>query len=606
MAALLRGYEPILIIGPDDSKHDAAVASQSGSFVLPAVTFSELGQSKLTAHWASLESHWARVLPKERAAKKGPAAPELRPLSAINGSSIPAIRLHRLIAAPYSFRGPSDGAEHDALDTLYTRAFLEVLAGLEDAGVGPDEAEKLLPSHLDDLALRFRLPLTLSFPGTSSNYSKLASGAVRESSGTDVPEQTATTRVQAANAASELDALSLIVAHRSASRESMAVQFEQPVPAGAFHALADLERHWMEGPKPHKEAKLRDRLDESMKHLWSPEFMTVLRAASRLDAFTNFPLGLLRVPGSTAPLAAQLPIAYHPINPLTRALQSEFGPPTFADFSSGYHVLIAECIPATDPVGALSRSAWSLAVDQLSDSATSISMAIEETLSSASLRAAVEKHKPDVLIISAHGFSNPSSNVAGLVIGEDHSLGTDLGWMPPLVILSACHSAPRGGGVVAVADLILRAGARAVVSALVPVDVRHNAIFMTRFLVYLSESVKGNENHSDVLSVWHRVQSNNAIVDILMGNRHLSDWAYTTVDGSSPLVEFMTTRSKGRLTPANLYVDAEKVLLEIAEEQGVRDRIANWLKSPGYLAEGMMYTLIGDPSGIRLRPQSSA
>jgi hypothetical protein len=608
MTALLRGYEPVLIICSDDAMQDAIEVAGSNGFVLPPITFSELNQSGLNLHWVSLEKHWVKTLPGEVALKGDPSAPELRPLSATNGSSVPGIRLHRLIAAPYAFRGSSSTPEFDALDALYTRAFLQVLADLEDAGVGPVEAEKLLPGRLDELAPRFRLPLTLSFPGIASKYSKLAARedhGARQTELPEQPEQPTSSRAEAADASSELEAISLMVAHRSVGSESMAVQFHQPVPAAAFHALADLERHWLEGPTPRKEAKLRDRLDDSMKHLWTREFMTVLRAASRVEAFTNFPLGLLRVPGSTAPLAAQLPIAYHPINPLTRALQSEFGLPTFADFSTGYHVLIVECIPSTDPVGAVSRTAWRRAVDELSDSSTSITMAIEETLSSAALRAAVIEHKPDILIISAHGFSIPNSNVAGILIGEDKSLGTDLGWMPPLVILSACHSAPRGGGVVAVADLLLRAGARAVVSTLVPVDVRHNAIFMTRFLVYLSESVSGNENYLDVLSVWHRVQSNNAIIDILMGNRQLSEWANTTVNGSSPLVEFMTSRSKGRLTPANLYIDSENVLLEIAEEQGAREQVAGWLRSPGYLAEGMMYTLIGDPSGIRLRPQAS-
>jgi hypothetical protein len=227
---------------------------------------------------------------------------------------------------------------------------------------------------------------------------------------------------------------------------------------------------------------------------------------------------------------------------------------------------------------------------------------VEETLGAESVRAAIAEHRPDILILSAHGDYRPESNLAGLRIGDDFSLGLDLGPMPPLVILSACTSGPRGGGSVAVADLLIREGAVAVVSTLVPVRVDHNSVFMTRLLLYINESIGRSEDHTSLVDLWHRVQTNTVIIDILYGNPRLMIWGHQTVNGVSPVGAFMGGRSAGRLRTSHLYEDAEAVLLEIAEEQGVRERIQGWLRTPGYVPEAMMYTLVGDPTRIRFRP----
>jgi hypothetical protein len=78
------------------------------------------------------------------------------------------------------------------------------------------------------------------------------------------------------------------------------------------------------------------------------------------------------------------------------------------------------------------------------------------------------------------------------------------------------HTSPRGGGVVNVADLLLRAGAVAVLSTLVPVDVTHNAQTMSRFFRYLAHAIadKSTPPGTSVLDVWHKVQALNVVVDI--------------------------------------------------------------------------------------------
>lgn len=600
--ALREHFEPIMILCPDTDRAKAYRATAQFKLPVPPLSYLDLTQENLDRHWSTLESLWAPDWPSEAGIVGDPRAPVFEPLSEGRSSALTIRRLKRLLEITDEAAPLANKPGEDALQILYIRAWIEAAAELEQTGMGVDtpDIDESISQKIREVARYLRLPLTISLPGRSSRYARFASPPQRHSSAGDHTSNRLPLPFTPAPAESELEAISALVAHRATSTESMAINFPE-IPPAAFHALADLERHWVEGPVPSKERRLREKLDATMKYLWTPEVLEVLGSTSQIDAFTNFPIGILRPPGFTAPLASQLAIAYHPLSPLTRAVQLEIKPPLFADFSAGFKVLIAECIPSTDPVGAASRRGWSTAVENLPDPARGVSVFTEEISSTEQLREALATHRPDVLVLSAHGYYDPSSNAAGLIIGEELSFGNDLGEMPPLVILSACHSAPRGGSAVAVADLVLRAGAVAVVSTLVPVHVVHNSIFMTRFLLYLSETIGHVEEHSDVLQVWHRVQSSNVIVDIANGNDQLTLWAYRQHNGVSPLEDFMNGRSSGRLRPEHRYHDAERVLLEIAAEQGVQDQIRRWMATPGYLTEGMMYTIIGDPTAIRLR-----
>lgn len=256
--------------------------------------------------------------------------------------------------------------------------------------------------------------------------------------------------------------------------------------------------------------------------LWTDASIALAARAAPLTAFTNFPIGLLRLPGDTSPLCTRVPIAYRPLLPLTRSLQYELGHAWPVDIFERVRILVAECIPADDPVGALSRIGWRSAA-QLEADQPRLTFAITATLSVDALRAAIAEHRPDILVISAHGGFGPGRTSAGLQIGSDIVLG-GLEPLPAVVLLSACSVAPRGASTVSVTDLLLREGAVAVLGAQVPVRVERNAILMMRFLVYLAEVLAGREQHPTLLDVWQRVQASNAVNDVLSGNRHLQAW----------------------------------------------------------------------------------
>ncbi len=233
-----------------------------------------------------------------------------------------------------------------------------------------------------------------------------------------------------------------------------------------------------------------------------------------------------------------------------------------------------------------------------------IALDLVETPSVNALREAIAGHRPDILIISAHGALSPTANVAGLSVGDELVLGPGLGPLPPVVILSACHVAPRGAGTVSVADLLLREGAVAVLGTQVPVDVWNNTMLTARFLINIAEVVGGVEGYGDnLLQVWRHVQSGNAVLDVLAGSPSLRAWGgELTPSGRTVLQEFMIKRSVDRLRTGDIYADTETVLGEIADDMHMGDRVRNWFRNPGYVPESAFYAFAGSPERIRLRP----
>lgn len=579
LEALVQYGEPMLIISDDDGFEAATAASRVGGFVLPPVRVGDLNEDTLRQHWQMISDHWSADWPK--GVELDPMPLSWSPTIASNGSAVPLRRLLKSIGRLDATVQTDDQEPYTgAVDLLQWRAYLDALSDMEEKGLSMAEAELVADAAISEAGRRLKVPLTVGLPGVAPRYRRLVGRLAQEATASSPDGQPQTQpNPTSTEPGDPPDVLRLMVAHNAAGDNSVGIVSVDPIPDAAFVALADLERYWVDstrtrtGIKPATEERLRARLDEAMKPFWSDRMISVIRTASQIDAFTNFPIGLLRLPEHTAPLAALVPIAYRPINPLTRAFQLEFTPDHSVDFSNGMRVLVIECIPDTDPVGVLSRRAWTFASQELTDPTRAVYVDIVEVSDKAGIADALATNRPDVVVLSAHGVYDADANMAGLAIGDEVSLGDDLGPMPPVVILSSCHSGPRGAGPVAVADLLLRAGARAVLSTLVPVGVLHNSTFMTRLLVYMSESIGGSETHATLLDLWHRVQTNTVIMDILYGNPRLLEWGHSDSKGTPPIVEFMSGRSAGRLRPWHLYQDAEAVLLDIAAERGEREAV---------------------------------
>jgi hypothetical protein len=355
-------------------------------------------------------------------------------------------------------------------------------------------------------------------------------------------------------------------------------------------------------PAPGAVARLLERLATMTASMWSPAALAAVRRASTLAAFTNFPIGLLRLPGDTASLAARVPVTYQPLLPLTRTVQMELSYQPLVDLSTGVRVLLAECIPQSDPVGTASRRGWTQVEALLSSAGKHMTFDRVETLSTRALRQAIQSHRPEIAIISAHGILSNRRDAAGLQIGGDLVLGSELGPMPPVVILSACHVAPRGAGTVSVADLLLREGAIAVLGTQVPIDVNRNTLLTMRFLTSIAVVLEGEPQYGqNLLDVWRYVQISNAVLDVLSGNKSLDDWGRRRApSGRTVLEEFMTSRSMNRVGVNDIYADTESVLAEIADDMGVGREVRNWFRNPGYVPESLFYAFAGRPDRIHL------
>src|SRR6185295_851250 len=329
----------------------------------------------------------------------------------------------------------------------------------------------------------------------------------------------------------------------------------------------------------------------------------VLTKATKVSAFTNFPVGLAALPGTSAPLCCIMPVSLLPIQPLTRCLQHELSPRPITYVRQNLRVLIAECLSPSDRIHRFSMVGWQSVQDTVRSVPGSVCDLIE-VATPEQLNERLASGGYQILVLSAHGHYDKEHNVATLVIGDEPRLGLELGPLPPFVILSACTTAPRGRGAVTVGDLLLANGAMAVLGTLVPIDVRRNALLMARFFTYVMETIKGTEDHRAIDEIWHRVATSNAVNEILLASNRLHAWATGGPREQSVLTEFMMRRATGRLRRAHVYEDTERVLGEIAEERGLGGQFRSTMRSQGYVPESLLYTMMGRPDRIVVADQA--
>lgn len=593
----LQRHHPVVTVCPDELLDEARQRASPLGFLLPTTPYSQLSDATLTAQWKAIHEHFIPELPTLAGEVSLTRRLDLAPLT------LPHRRLARQMGWPTAELAAQDMSVTEA----FTQAFhgqtrLAALARLEREGASPGEAARRFLQTAREEADRLQVPVALGLPGTAPAYARNAyDSELRRRSGPQPavsPDDTWSVALhERPDHMVERAAIEFAVTHEAVASSGLGLMLPT-VPPHAFVILAELERHFL---TPHSGAAVRrllTRLNDATQPLWSKELAAAIQRASHLTVFSNFPLGLLTMPGDSAPLCARVPVAYRPLEPLTRTVQHQvFAPPNIS-LSHTIKVLVAECIPLSDPVGQISRDGWRIARENVAPEAATLAIVQAETLTLEALQQSVAEHHPDILVISAHGTM--VGNMAALVIGDAPHLDLGLDRMPPVVMLSACHVAPRGSGAVAITDLLLREGALAVLGTQIPVEVTRNATLMIRFMVYLAEEVAKPGQFATILDLWHHVQKSNAVNDILDGSPSLRAWATsTTVSGHSVIREF-SSRASGRLRLPHVYEDTERVLGEIADEQGQGKHVRNWFRRPGYVPESLFYVFAGRPDRIHL------
>lgn len=590
---------PVLAVAPDEIIEVVRERAEDLGFAIPAASYSELSNASLVQHWKRMHEIFTPDEPYRG------NEPKLTRRLDISPTSLPQFWLERQL----SRHAVQDSDEDPASLIRKARQDQAILARYARSELSGQPVSGSTASVSEVVTTRGdspRFPVTIALPGIASAYTRNAFSSSTRSRiepilATSAEDTWSIDMHHRRDSMIERSAIELIATHRAIAQTGVGLMLPS-VPRDSFIALANLERHFVDGPNGASTALLLRRLNEASSPIWTDALTEAIEGASSLTVFSNFPLGLLTPPGDSSPLSTSMPISYRPLNPLSQAMQRELTYTPGVNLSNGFNILVAECIPDSDPVGVASRAAWEGAKDFFQNGNYPITFNVVETLNISDLRTAIERESPAILVISAHGTYRLESNLAGLVIGDEICLGPELGDLPPVVLLSACHVAPRGAGAVSVSDLLLRQGALAVLGTQVPVNVNHNSILFTRFFVYLAETLAKRQSHLTLLEAWNQVQSSNAVMDILMGSQQISDWGLRQrPDGRRLVDDFMNSRSTDRISRDHVYRDTEQVLGEMADDEGIGPRVRGWFRRPGYVPESLFYLFIGMPERVYLR-----
>lgn len=397
----------------------------------------------------------------------------------------------------------------------------------------------------------------------------------------------------------EREVCRFISVHRACAIGGVAIEIED-VPDELFILLEQMESHCKGAISNKYIWKMLIKLGEKLySHIGNERAYGIVRA-SHITAFTDFPIGLAILPGCSAPLCCYVPISYRPITPLTRALQMESVKMRNHYIYPKCKIIVAECISPKDPIWAISRGGWKLLNKKQTPNLTVI---IEDINSISALKNFLNNNlDADILIISAHGAYSKQKNVAGLCIGKELWFGEDNDLkLPPLVMLSSCHTNPRGTGSVNVSDLLLRAGTMAVIGSFIPVDVFKNLLLFSRFVSYVQAALEGDKKIKTVSDAWSWVVASNAVNEILGTNDTLKNWmVHKRKNGRYPIEEFMMSRSKKGLGRRNIYNDTIKILREMLSEDGMGEYFDSVLKTQSFFPESLFYQVLGAPENIFL------
>ncbi|RKH95698.1 CHAT domain-containing protein [Corallococcus sp. AB038B] len=586
VASFLLSVRPALILYPDDAASEAEALAKKTKSVLPPTPFSQLSPSMLRQHWESIA---AMPIPVQRDRTLRP--PPWTPPSAVAPLLLPT--------AHYTQRAFLDDGQYpdnigpQSVDTAFQfsaflRERLEALVLLLSRGPPDDEFKKTLEEAQAEVKEGLQWPVVIGMSGVSPSYKRASGRGASE---------------LASDARWEALAVQSVVTHRASAANALGV-LRPEVDDDSFRILCQLEEHCAgDRPQPLVIWKILTRLGKSITRALGHETVRLLRRASSISAFTNFPIGLAILPGHTAPLSCSVPVSLLPVQPLTRCLQHELVRWPIIYLRKNLRVLIAECLSHSDPIRPHAMFGWKR-IQEIVQQQPDAVCDIVEVSTPEQLRNSLSAGNYQVLLLSAHGRYLKEHNLATLVIGDKPALGVELGPMPPLVILSACHTAPRARGAVTVADLLLANGAVSVLGTLVPIDVRRDTTLMMRLFTYVMETIQGREANRSFDQVWHRVAATNAVAEVITATPKLSQWATEGTFEESALTEFMMRRSKGRLRRGHIYEDTEALLVEIANERGFGEHLRATLRSQRYIPESLLYVLLGRPDRIVLADPS--
>lgn len=402
----------------------------------------------------------------------------------------------------------------------------------------------------------------------------------------------------------ELRAIRIIGVHKAVSRKGVLIELER-VSIETFSLLSNIEKECIDGTNNKHIWQSLKKLGKQLGSAFSNEQIEYIKRAKDITVFSDFPIGLAILGEDELPLHCYKAISYRPLSPLTRQLQIELKKTSEYYLGKGKRIkiLFAECIK-DDVENNLIFKYSETVFDAIKNIINNDDFQIiyRRTNNIDNMLDFIECNTDaDILYISAHGHYNKHRNCAGIMVGDEFWMADQNIRVPPLVILSACHTSPRGIGAVNIADLFVRNGAIAVLSTFIPVNAQRNMIIMTRLFTYISEAQKGSDQYKTLSDLWNGIVITNALHEILSESKRLKTWMHQIGKNGIPrTVDFQLNRSVGRLRNTHSYSDTIIIIKEMLKEEGLEGKYSNILDQFDCFPESFFYQFIGSPENIFL------
>lgn len=506
-----------------------------------------------------------------------------------------------LKALPVLFLSRQYGETNDTLSEVYNStdieekcadiqrkniARLNTLIAMGNKGITTwdNQASKLYDSIIMTELSKFNVSIVITFPGLSGLQTKYGVSADELSE-------------------NEKRVIRIMGVHRAIARGGILIE----LPCASkelFKKYDELEKRCKDGTNNKYVWKALTDLGRLLGSHFNRFQIEVLRRAKDITVFSDFPIGLAILEGEEVPLQCYKKISYRPLTPLTRGLQIELLKSKQIYLGKKCKIAMAECIIDNDE----NRSVYNMSesvhkmLNNMTNKYEGLSVVHEQTYSIDSIKKFIRDNSDaDILYISAHGNYSRKHNLAGIMVGDEFWMGSEDMGVPPIVILSACHTSPRGIGAVNIADMFIRNGAIAVLGTFIPVNAERNAILMTRLFTYILEAQHGSKQYKTLDDAWSGIVSSNAIHELLKSSDSFKEWMLgKNSNGKTRMVEFQLERCVNRLRSTHIYTDTIEIIKEMLEEEDMQGKFGDILDMKNFFPESFFYQLIGYPENIFL------
>lgn len=402
----------------------------------------------------------------------------------------------------------------------------------------------------------------------------------------------------------ELRTIRILGVHRAISRNGFLIELER-APIEIFSLLSNIEQNCIDGTNNKHVWHLLKKIGNQLGKLFTRDQIEYIKHAKDITVFSDFPIGLAIFDGDELPLQCYKAISYRPLSPLTRQLQLELKKTSQYYLGKGkkIKILFAECIIDNDENRAVfkySETVYDVIKTMFANE--NFEIVYCRAYDVKTLKEFIENNMwADILYISAHGHYEKHSNMAGIMVGEEFWMAEQDMIVPPFVILSACHTSPRGIGAVTIADMFIRNGAITVLSTFISINAKRNMIIMTRLFTYISEAQNGSKQYKTLSELWNGLIITNALHEILEESPKLKSWMHEkNANGIVRTVDFQLNRSVGRLSNINAYNETISIIKEMLKEEGLDGKYSNIFDNYDYFPESFFYQFIGNPENIFL------